>query len=148
MTLTREDILQQSEGRQLDRWVQEHIMKWKPWVERRGDYLVVTFQKPDEREPYMSSRDWKSNKERYSEIEYADIDPNVHAVYGDKNWSSDISATWIVEERIKELRLGAAYIAGLKKVLLTTDEYIGMFEYVHATPEQRCKAALLAVLDL
>lgn len=64
------------------------------------------------------------------------------------HYSSDISAAWEVEEQIKKLRLHAAYVSALKQVLVRTGEYVGMFDYIHANPEQRCKAALLAVLNL
>lgn len=49
---------------------------------------------------------------------------------------------------IKELRVHTRYVACLKQVLVGTGEYVGMFDYIHATAEQRCKAALLAVLNL
>lgn len=63
-------------------------------------------------------------------------------------YGESISAAWEVEEKIKELRLQAKYCEALKQVVIGTGEYVGMFDYIHATPEQRCKAALLAVLDL
>lgn len=62
--------------------------------------------------------------------------------------SLHIGIAWGVEEKIKELRLQAKYCSALKQVVIGTGEYVGMFDYIHATPEQRCKAALLAVLDL
>ncbi|WP_433748275.1 BC1872 family protein [Paenibacillus amylolyticus] len=58
------------------------------------------------------------------------------------------SMAWRVEERIVELRLQAKYCVALKQVVIGTGEYVGMFDYIHATPAQRCKAALLAVLDI
>ncbi|MBD8836272.1 hypothetical protein IFU39_00365 [Paenibacillus sp. CFBP 13594] len=63
-------------------------------------------------------------------------------------YSLEISSAWEVEEKIKELRLQAKYCIALKQVVIGTGEYVGMFDYIHATPEQRCKAALLAVLDI
>ncbi|MDH6373556.1 hypothetical protein M2444_005388 [Paenibacillus sp. PastF-3] len=96
MTLTREEILNQSSGRKLDRWIQEHVFNWIPWAEQRGDYLIVAFQKPGESEPYKRSQNWKSQMDRYSVIQYSDLDPMKHAVYGDKDWSTDISAAWEV----------------------------------------------------
>ncbi|MEK5419398.1 BC1872 family protein [Paenibacillus sp. FSL L8-0708] len=65
-----------------------------------------------------------------------------------KQYSKDISAAWEVEERIKVLRLHTGYVSCIKQVLVGTGEYVGMFDYIHATAEQRCKAALLAVLNL
>jgi hypothetical protein len=64
------------------------------------------------------------------------------------NPSMEMSAAWEVEERIKELRLHTGYVSCLKQVLVRTGEYVGMFDYIHATAEQRCKAALLSVLNL
>ncbi|MDN8590953.1 hypothetical protein Q0V21_19525 [Paenibacillus sp. 11B] len=65
-----------------------------------------------------------------------------------KRYSSDMSKAWEVEKKIKELRLQAKYCEALKRVVIGTGEYVGMFDFIHATPAQRCKAALLAVLDL
>lgn len=65
-----------------------------------------------------------------------------------KPYSKDISAAWEVEDQIKELRVHTGYVSCLKQVLASTGEYVGMFDYIHATAEQRCKAALLAVLKL
>lgn len=62
-------------------------------------------------------------------------------------FSTDISAAWEAEEKIKQLRLHVKYCEALKKVVLSTGEYVGLFDYIHATPAQRCKAALLAVMD-
>lgn len=58
-------------------------------------------------------------------------------------YSTDIAAAWEVEEEIKNkgIRMQADYITELT---LTVGP--GKFEMVHATPEQRCKAALKAVL--
>ncbi|MFD1136757.1 BC1872 family protein [Paenibacillus urinalis] len=63
-----------------------------------------------------------------------------------KPYSTDISAAWEVEEQIKELGLTVEYTGSLKQVVLGTGEYVGMFDFIHATAEQRCKAALLAVI--
>lgn len=62
-------------------------------------------------------------------------------------YSKMISAAWEVEEKIKELRLHVKYCQALKEVVISTGEYVGLFDYIHATPEQRCKSALLAVLE-
>ncbi|MDP9675374.1 BC1872 family protein [Paenibacillus polymyxa] len=63
-------------------------------------------------------------------------------------YSLEISSAWEAEKKIKELRLQAKYCIALKQIVIGTGEYVGMFDYIHATPEQRCKAALLAVLDI
>lgn len=65
------------------------------------------------------------------------------------NWSKDISAAWFyVEGKIRELGLQTRYYQKIKEVVGRTGELVYPFDYIHATPEQRCKAALLAVLDL
>lgn len=62
--------------------------------------------------------------------------------------SQHINVAWEVEEEIIKLSLRIKYCESLKWVVIDTGEYVGMFDYIHATPEQRCKAALLAVLDI
>lgn len=64
-----------------------------------------------------------------------------------KRYSRDISAAYEVEEKIKELGLQVKYTQALKLLIIGEGEYAGMFDFIHATPEQRCKAALIAVLE-
>ncbi|SPY16130.1 Uncharacterised protein [Paenibacillus polymyxa] len=148
MSLTRDLILSTKAGTALDRLVEEHILEWVAWQELRGEYLVVTFQKPGAPEPYKRSQKWESEMQRYSVIQFEDLDTMKHAVYGDKDFSTDISLAWEVEEKIKKMGLHVEYCRALKQVVVNTGEYVGLFDYIHATPEQRCKAALLAVLNL
>lgn len=65
-------------------------------------------------------------------------------IYQDFSPSTDISAAWEVEEKVGEMpeRVKANYLTEL--ILLSGGRG---FTMVHATPEQRCKAALLAVID-
>lgn len=62
--------------------------------------------------------------------------------YDNMPYSTDIAAAWEVEEAIKEkgLELEAAYCVEIR--LLTTN---WMFDMIHATPKQRCIAALKAM---
>lgn len=62
------------------------------------------------------------------------------------DFSTRLSAAWEVEEQIHKKRLNVEYCSALKQVVAAKGEYVGLFDYIHATPEQRCKAALLAVL--
>jgi hypothetical protein len=55
--------------------------------------------------------------------------------------STNIAAAWEVEEMIYEKGLAEKYITNLILITGSTG-----FHLVHATPEQRCKAALLAVM--
>ncbi|WP_060862915.1 hypothetical protein [Paenibacillus riograndensis] len=153
MTLTREEILNQPAGRKLDRWIQEHIFKWIPWKEQRGDYFAITFQKPGDREPFMKTQRREEAKQRYQIIPYSEINDMLHDVYGDKNWSTDISAAWEVEEKIAVLEKEGHYVKALCDVVGTPRDgtrTLAMDDWrmLHAKPEQRCKAALLAVLNL
>lgn len=65
-------------------------------------------------------------------------------------YSTDISAAWEVEERVDQLSnrqgplLRAYYMTELSLIVGST---FG-FNLAHASAEARCKAALLAVLDL
>ncbi|MEK5183181.1 hypothetical protein [Paenibacillus sp. FSL P4-0288] len=151
--MTRGEIMAMEPGRILDRMVQKHIFKWIPWMEKRVDYLVVTYQKPGEKEPYMRSQNWRTEKDRYSIIEFSEIDPMKHAVYGDKDFSTEIALAWEVEaifEQDTKLRGDYAIelnnVLGLKLYELTTLDNI--YKLAHATPEQRCKAALLVFMNL
>jgi len=60
-------------------------------------------------------------------------------------YAEDISAAWEVEEQIKQI---GGLMIGYYMTELTLIVGNKGFDMVHATPEQRCKAALLAVLDL
>lgn len=81
---------------------------------------------------------------------YVRFPRHTHPIEEIKEWcskySTDISAAWEVEEQIHKKRLNVEYCSALKQVVAAKGEYVGLFDYIHATPEQRCKAALLAVL--
>ena len=71
---------------------------------------------------------------------------------GQPYYSTDISAAWQVEERMKELELMKDYADELAFLVLHPLGYdISAMEQVfaaaHASPEIRCKAALLAKLE-
>lgn len=60
--------------------------------------------------------------------------------------SEDISTAWRdVEAEIDKRNLRSAYCQALQVVLHNKKDYVTMFDYVHASPADRCKAALLAV---
>lgn len=70
-----------------------------------------------------------------------------------KEYSKNISAAWEIESLFdQEVPLQEAYAIELHNVMgLMLHEpttLSNVFQFAHATPEQRCKAALLAVLDL
>ena len=57
------------------------------------------------------------------------------------HYSTDIAAAWLVEERIKELGLESEY----SEALLNITDASEHFEMIHASPEDRCRAARMAV---
>lgn len=64
-----------------------------------------------------------------------------------KRYSQDISAAWEVEEKMNTDELFWRYTNHVKKLLLCKmSEGVNEYNMMHATPEIRCKAALLAVL--
>lgn len=93
------------------------------------------------------------NGDDLSDFEYKGNNSYVKETYERITWrivptySTNMSLAWRVEEQIKELGLRVQYTVALKSVVLNSGEYVGMFDYIHATPEQRCKSALLAVLN-
>ncbi len=56
------------------------------------------------------------------------------------HYSTDIAAAYQMEERIKELGLESEY----SEALLDLTDASEHFELIHATPEDRCRAALAA----
>ncbi|MGY3386878.1 hypothetical protein ACVWZB_004832 [Paenibacillus polymyxa] len=160
MELTRDQILSMKAGRDMDRLVEEHVFCWIAWQEQHGVHLMVTFQKPGEPEPYKRFQDWKSQMDRFSIIPFSEIDIMKRAVYGDKNFSTIVSETWKVEQLAIQ-KFGVSYAYALASVIGGTvikdtdglDDFVTRYSgnllgMLHATPEQRCKAALLAALNL
>lgn len=118
MTLTREEILALEPGTELDKLVDEVIFK------REFTELPMGWC-------YHNGRGW------------------VHAA----PYSFDITAAWKMEsifDQDSEIRgdysIELHNVLGLMLHKRTTLDNI--YQFVHATPEQRCKAALLAVLNL
>ena len=58
-------------------------------------------------------------------------------------FSSDISCAMQVEDRIAELELQGLYVRELNKAV-GTSRAVTQFELIHATPRERCLAALAA----
>ena len=82
------------------------------------------------------------NNERFY---YLDV-PDHNGMCPDlPHYSRDISAAYQMEERIKELGLEEKYINRLIRLLGISAPYLDqLFILVHATPEDRCRAAVLA----
>lgn len=127
--MTQEEILAMEPGESLDSLVAEKVMGWK-WI------------RPE-------------NNAQFIQTSYAfNHEDGVAYLYFHP--SSEISAAWEVEERIiaiaKEINpsvmnLCNFYIEKLRMVIIESNTFCTPFMLVHATPEQRCKAALLAVMD-
>ncbi|SLJ98298.1 MULTISPECIES: BC1872 family protein [unclassified Paenibacillus] len=63
-------------------------------------------------------------------------------------YSGQIEDAWDVEEALKDVRVRTRYTNRLLRIILAEKGECDQYDLMHATPEQRCKAALLAVLDL
>ena len=81
-------------------------------------------------------------------------------LWGSMDFCEDIKATWMVEERIEELGLVHQYCINLVMVVCNyKQDYHAilrmgrglydeqLFAIIHASPEDRCRAALKAVED-
>ncbi|WP_339194319.1 hypothetical protein MKY95_21160 [Paenibacillus sp. FSL P4-0176] len=141
--VTKELILGMIPCRELDALVGKCVVKENPeikWYAMNKEETVIhqDFNYQSEADEWLEF-DKKHGPERGLKI----VRRELYSKY-----SEDMFDAWAVEERIVELRLQAKYCESLKRVVVGTGEYVGMFDYIHATPAQRCKAALLAVLDL
>jgi len=121
--LTRDEILALKPGRELDALVAEKVMGWKTnWLKT----------------------DW-----------YEEVNPNTHRHKGlvkDFKPSTDNAAAFEAEERAID-KDPSMYIHALASVVFgysqvqDISDIRKMCMLIHATPEQRCKAAVLAVMD-
>ena len=59
-------------------------------------------------------------------------------------FTESVEMAYRVEERIKELGLEGLYVRSLKE-LLGTKTFTTMFDFIHASPRERCLAALTAI---
>lgn len=146
----REKILTMEPWRELDSKVAEIVMGWVAWEEKRGEYLHVIFQKPGDREPYRSERNWEQAATRYRQISFSEIDHHKHIVHGMRDFSTDISAAWEVVEKFHEVSVkrfetmkGHRYWCKIE-IDYDSEPIIAQGD---TAPEAICKAALLAVMD-
>lgn len=121
-TLRREQVLTMESGSQLDQKIGELLMK----IEPKYDEILGL-------DGWIIGKDvWSSQIPRYS---------------------LDMSAAWEMEESLIALNspyLTMRYVENLYEIVnqttsSTTSSYLNI---AHASPLQRCKAALLAVLEL
>lgn len=149
--MNRDDILKMEAGREIDALVAEKVMGWKPWLEQRGEYTYIIWQKPNDREPWFRSRDWKSLQKNYEPFE-GKYDPHKHIEILNFKPSTDISAAW---ELIKEMSAKGywCYMGTLssESYAVFTKESLVPLEKgrasVYDLPLAICRAALLAVME-
>ena len=87
--------------RDINALVAEKVLGWTPWLELRGEYHFIVWQKTGQREPWMGTREWQKAKERYS-LFTGKYDPMVHIENGLPNFVDDMNWT---AEVIKKLGL-------------------------------------------
>lgn len=146
--MTRDEILAMEAGRKLDALVEaslfNHQAEWRycNWLPE-GWHEVQSYYDPN----LPSSEQYTGGLLDEDEL---------HPCYWEaEKWvvvrfrSTDISATWQIEEKLKELGLTREY--GQQLYTLTCMGSIiesDMFLLAHASPEVRCKAALLTKLEV
>lgn len=143
--MTKEEIMQ-LEGRELDKAVAKIIFEGRTITKQsrlsdRTMYLLVS-GRPEEMKPFGKGKTiitawWRlSEEEAWQKCPY---------------YSSDISAAWEVEEVIAGM--GHPEICRYMRTLAEVtghklDYLLGAFKIAHASPSDRCKAALLAVMEV
>lgn len=131
-------------GREMDALV-AGLMETKPLArktyrqlekEDTGEYSCWTISSPNEW--WEINIDWGTVEKNKIYDEVPEWEPA-------KEPSEDIAAAWAVEEKIKE-RGAKMQVAYTTELILTVGSS-WKFDLVHATPEQRCRAALKAVTE-
>lgn len=135
--MTREEILAMKPGLELDALVAEHIFGWRRIKGPEFDY-----DGPCESNDVLVPSN-VTDEEAFKWMPAREIIPLTYFV--NRRWSKEMSIAQEVEDTFADYfdRQGR-YVSCLKEAI---GENASMFDFVHATPEQRCKAALLAVLE-
>lgn len=138
--MTREEILAMKPGRELDKLVAEKVFNWRKVPGPKTDYdgpceSFDVLVPPTIADPFPLYPPKGVIKPWYF-CEY---------------WSTDITAAWKVEQEIKNRKIISKYVIALMEVVGVENRCpfsdIEMFSIIHASPADRCKAALLAVLE-
>ncbi|OZQ66084.1 hypothetical protein CA600_12555 [Paenibacillus sp. VTT E-133280] len=146
MTLTREEILAMEPGTEFNTIVAKELFKAtiinKP--SSLSDKIFYLLVDGDHFNPIEKGKNLGNAWWRLSEEQAWEACPR---------YSTDISAAWEVESELIQKNSGVQtrYVWSLKWVTGWEDKQPHFREdlkLIHATPEQRCKAALLAVLNL
>jgi hypothetical protein len=120
-------------GRELDALVAERVMGWKfiPLPKRNRSGLCIN----------CGRAVWDDPRNRQTELGICNEE--------DCRYSTDIAAAWLVEERIAELGLIDEYCIELNAIANAHwddgKRQPQRWQLIHATPEDRCRAALKAV---
>lgn len=132
MNLTREQIINMPADREMDNLIGFHVMKIVP---KEGIC------------PDCGSDMWVG-KQRYRCSNCNEWKYSLH-----KEYSDSIAAAWEMEEKIFEDGLAVSYISNLVYIankendLKVVGDWVQYYCIAHAAPHQRCRAALLAVLE-
>jgi len=139
--VSRDEILTLKPGTKLNLLIATKVLSWTIWEEKRGDYLYVIFQKPNDREPWRAFRNPEIMKERYRQIEASEIDEMKHIVHGLKDWSRSIEDAMKLFDRFYPTNLQHYSGIGDETVYKATIEY----DWVVADTASGaiCKAVLL-----
>lgn len=125
------------ELRKLDAEVAEKVMGWSivpegnRWrVSRTGEFV----------------NSWCVDSPNLADLD-DDVDDRLYGRYAMPRYSTDIAAAFSVEDRIAEMGHADDYTVRLHLLVANSikDRAFRMFDVVHATPEQRCRAALATI---
>jgi len=138
--MTREQILAMDTGREFDYLVGEKVMNYSIYHYDKDHPDGCYYMLVDENfEPVTDEVGWSAGERKTEKEAWKDC----------PNYSTDIAAAFKVEERMI-LEKGHAQIAYLQNIFhicgiprqpLTSGD---IFKLIRLTPEQRCKAAVLA----
>lgn len=68
---------------EIDALVAREVLEWKPWLEQRGKYTYVVWQKPGDREPWFKFRYPERERDRYIECDSIDWHKHIVTRVGD-----------------------------------------------------------------
>lgn len=143
--MSTEETTSAKDDRELDALVAECVMGWL-WFTALGDsFLVPPFGHETARSFHVHWEEGKLGRPRFDiELSY----PDHYWNWKIPPYSTDIASAMLVEERIAELGENARrrYANRLRDIVRGDPvEDVTLFKCIHATPRQRCEAALAAI---
>jgi len=148
--LTRKEILSMKAGSELEILVAEKVMGWRRWTCSDYDFKIADLFPPDTTIGQHGT--WTMQNLPFAE--YAGVLV--------PQYSRSIDVAFAVENEIAKRFLMIDYIRELRNLVMTpgqidakfhwdidedTTNLLHIWRFTHATPEQRCKAALLAIME-